>query len=317
MKKSFIIGLFLLGFSNAFGAVAVIHKVYVNRLEASAKIAPNHLVFEGDFFVAKFQGGNVCYLQILKIKNNYALLDLRICSMKNYIQIGQKLGDSGNRDSDIDFAPIIQESKITLSEKEDFWGGKIPDKEVFGFSLFLLYSFAENIEFTGTAPMANSDTKNYVQGTSSATGAAGIGFDYLYSKEMHFGWNFNGSLEFPRNFNYLKADTIGEDFSGSVPNSQLWLGSLALNLNFTLPKTYIPYAGINLSLPIVSGGDLKVSSQIGVQAGISKLFGKNLIIDVEYRWMNFRGGIQIPNEVVQFSSAQFYGFLFRVKYLFN
>lgn len=315
--KNALIFILLFGFMKAWGASAIINKIYQDRMEAQAVVLKNKNSIPGDFYVAKFQGGNVCYLEILKVNNNLVLLDLRLCSMKNYLEIAQKLGDSANGDSDVDLVPISQPSEIRLSEKDDYWKDPIPDKIVKGFSLLLQYSFADDINFTGTTPNTASGAKNYVQGSSTAEGAPGIGIDYLYSRENHFGWNFNGSLEFPRNFNYLTASSIGVDFTGSVPNSQVWLGILGLNLNFTFPKTYIPYIGINFSLPIVSGGDLQLSSQIGVQAGLSKLFGNHLIIDVEYRWLNFRGGVQTPNEVVQFTTAQFYGFLLRLKYLFN
>jgi opacity protein-like surface antigen len=316
MKKTLLL-IFLFGFKEAWGASAIINKIYQDRIAAQAVVLKNKISLPGDFYVAKFQGGNVCYLEILKVRNNLVLLDLRLCSMKNYLDIAQKLGDSANGDPDVDIVSIAQPSEIRLSEMEDFWKDPIPDKIVRGFSLLLQYSFADSIDFTGTTPNSATGAKNAVYGSSSAQGAPGLGIDYLYSRENHFGWNFNGSLEFPRNFNYLSANTIGEDFNGSIPDSRLWLGILALNLNFTFPKTYIPYVGINFSLPIVTGGDLKLSSQIGFQAGLSKLFGKNLIIDVEYRWLNFQGGIQIPGQVIQFTSADFFGFLLRAKYLFN
>ncbi len=316
MKVFFLLSFFF-NIRQAFPASAIIKKIYADRLEASAVVLQNKKSIPGDFYVAKFQGGNVCYLEILKVRSNLVLLDLRLCSMKNYLDIAQKLGDSANGDLDVDIVSIVEPSEARLSEMEDFWKDPIPDKIVRGFSFLLEYSFADNINFVGTTPNDTTGAKNAIYGSTNSQGALGLGIDYLYSRENHFGWNFNGSLEFPRNFNYLSANTIGEDFNGSIPESKLWLGVLALNLNFTFPKTYIPYVGINFSLPMVTGGDLKLSSQIGFQAGLSKLFGKNLIIDVEYRWLNFRGGIQIPGEFVQFTSAEFFGFLLRAKYLFN
>lgn len=316
MKYALLL-ILLFSFKEAFGASAIIYKIYQGRKAASAMVMENKASIPGDFYVAKFQGGNVCYLEILKVRSSYVLLDLSLCSMKNYLVVAQKLGDSANGDLDVDIVSTVEPSEVRLSEMEDFWKDPIPDKIVRGFSFLLGYSFADNLNFVGTTPNDATGAKNAVYGTTNSQGALGLGIDYLYSRENHFGWNFNGSLEFPRNFNYLSANTIGEDFYGSIPESKLWLGALALNLNFTFPKTYIPYVGINFSLPIVTGGDLKLSSQIGLQAGLSKLFGKNLIIDVEYRWLNFRGGIQIPGDVVQFTSADFYGFLLRAKYLFN
>ena len=316
MKNALLL-IFLFGFSEAFGASAIINKIYQDRMAAQAVVLRNKISLPGDFYVAKFRGGNVCYLEILKVRDNLVLLDLRLCSMKNYLEIAQKLGDSANGDSDVDIVSTAEPSEVKLSEMENFWKDPIPDKIMRGFSLLLQYSFAENIDFTGTTPNTATGAKNAIYGTTSSQGAPGLGIDYLYSRENHIGWNFNGSLEFPRNFDYLTANTIGQNFNGSIPDSKLWLGILALNLNFTFPKTYIPYVGINFSLPVVTGGDLKLSSQIGVQAGLSKLFGKNLIIDVEYRWLNFRGGLQVPGEVIQFTSANFFGFLLRAKYLFN
>jgi opacity protein-like surface antigen len=307
---------FFIFLNEAFGASAAINKIYNGREQASAVIIDKTFALVGYFFTAKFENGNVCQLEILEVVGDFALLDIRLCSMKDYLKIRQKLGSPLKKYLDIDVVSIAE--KDYTSPKESFWKKEIiPDKEFKGPSIFLGYNFADSIHFLGMSPSDVTGAMNSYEGEIVANGAALFGIDYLEAQENHFGWNFNGSLEFPRNFDYISANAIGFAYDGPVPTTTLWLGAFSLNINYTFRNAYIPYLGLNVSLPIVDGGNLKISAQLGLQAGLSKIFMNNWIVDLEYRWINFRGGEQLSNQVVQFTRADFMGFLLRLKYLFD
>ena len=317
MKYFFIFFLFI-NLAEVFAASAVINKIYNKRYEASVIILDNTFAIPGYFFTAKFQNGNVCNLEILELSGIFALVNLRLCSMKEYLRVKQKLGSPLKPDTDVDIVSVENKDEGYTAVKETFWTFEIiPDKEIRQASIFLGYSAANSIQFKGMGPSNEQGVHNSYDGDILAEGAAMFGIDYLDSKENSFGWNFNGSLEGPRSFDYVSASSIGFFYNGTVKNSSLWLGVLALNLNFTFRPQIIPYLGINVALPIVNGGDLKLSAQFGLQGGVSKVFGDRWIADLEFRYINFRGGEQLSNEVVQFTQATFLGFLVRLKYLFK
>jgi opacity protein-like surface antigen len=316
--KFIIIFFLFINLSKVFAASAVINKIYNKRYEASVIILDKTFAIPGYFFTAKFQNGNVCNLEILELSGIFALVDLRLCSMKEYLRVKQKLGSPLKADSDVDIVSVEKKDEGYTAVKDTFWFFEtIPDKEIKQASIFLGYSFADSIQFKAMGPSNAAGVHNSYDGESVAEGAVMFGIDYLASKENNFGWNFNGSLEGPRNFDYVTAFGIGFNYAGPVQNSTLWLGMLALNLNFTFRPGIIPYLGINVALPVVNGGDLKLSAQFGLQGGISKTIGDRWIADLEYRFINFRGGEQLSNEVVQFTQATFLGFLVRLKYLFK
>jgi len=316
--KYFFTFFILVNLSEVFAAAGIINKIYTDRVEASALIVDKTYALKGYFFTAKFQNGNVCNLEILDIVGDLALLDLRLCSMRDYLKFKQKLGSPLKNYPDVDIAAEESKSEEYTAEKDSFWiRGIISQKEIKGVSIFLGYSFANSIHSLGLWPSQTPDVKDSAEGNINAEGAAVIGMEYLSAKENSFGWSFNGSLEFPRDFDSISAQALNFSYNGPGPNTTLWLGTLALNLNFTLPKSFIPYLGMNISLPIVSGGNLKLSSQFGLQAGLSKVFMDHWMVDLEYRFLNFRGGLELSDKVVEFTSAEFFGFFIRLKYLFN
>ncbi len=320
VKNMKIIFYFFLIFNleNAVAASAQIFKFFKGGNEASVIILGGGKSIPGDFYIAKFNSGNKCYLEILKIVQNQALVDIRLCSQKQFLQQNQKLGNSNGLDDDVDVVPTDSLPNITLWDKDDFWEEKIERTFKFsGLAISLGYSLANTIDFSGTIPSPSTNSKTTLTGNFYSNGAPSISAEYLYSKTWNFGWNLQGNFQFGRNFDSADIYAVGPDFHGSIPNTRMFLAVIGINLNFTFPGDIIPYLGINTSLPVVSGGDISLSSQFGLQAGISKIVKERWVLDLQYQWVNFRGGAEIPNNVVQFTSAKFLGFLLEVKYLFN
>jgi opacity protein-like surface antigen len=316
--KNFFLLLLLLGFQEALGASAVIYKIFKGKQQGSVKIKLSGKTFPGDFYLAKFKGGNTCHLEILQIAGDQALLDLRICYLKNYLRPGYKLGDSLGKDADIDIIPIDTFPEFTPTEKDTFWIEAKKEPPFFsGINLSLGYSFTNTIDFIGNIPNPNTGAKSTIEGSFPSSGAPTIGVEYLNFKQGKFGYSLGADLQFLRNFDYASMYTIGNSYQGSMEDSKMWLGVIYLNLNFTLPHEFITYIGMNTSLPFNYGGDLQLGSQFGFQVGLSKVIKDKWIADLQYQWVNFRGGAEIPDNVVQFSSVKFNGFLLKIKYLFK
>ena len=322
MKLMALIFLTLIYSSILFGKSAVINKIYVDRNEAQAEFLADYLAFPKQHLIARFANGENCYLEIKRVYKRHALLDLRYCNYRFFIKTGQTLSRWEEIEEDVDLVSISKAPDDKLFIKEDYWFDAVEDiekrereeklKVSQGIALSVLWSFANEITTSGTLAGGNTfDT------TENTTGAFGLGVEYFYSKQGAVGWNAGWIWEMKRTFTDTTVNFNGSISTLPLDDETLWLNVLFANINFTIPWKVYLYGGINLSIPIENGNGIKTNPFLGGQIGFGKIITDIVIIDLNYRFINFKGAGEYSSIISEWESAAFDGVVFSVKYLFD
>jgi len=304
------------------GKSAVIKKIYTNRDEASAEFLADYNVYPKQHLIARFENGQNCYLQIKWVHKRLALLDLRYCIYRHFIKVGQTLSRWEEIEDDVDFVSVSSPSKDELSKKEKFWFDPVEEVEKKereekltlsqGLALSIFWSFANQIDTSGTFELGGN-----MQSQENTSGAFGMGVEYFYSKQGSIGWNAGWSFEIKRNFVDRTVNYNGNISNQNLDDETLWLNMLYANINFTTFWKLYLYAGINLSLPIENGQKLNTNPALGGQIGLGKIINGKIIVDLNYRWVNFKGAGKYLQGMAIWDSANFNGVVLSVKYLFD
>ncbi|RLA63075.1 MAG: hypothetical protein DRQ88_07460 [Epsilonproteobacteria bacterium] len=322
MKLTFFYILALLYSPIIWGKSAVIKKIYTDRDEASAELLADYIAYPKQHLIARFDNGKNCYLQIKRVHKRLALLDLRYCIYRHFIKVEQSLSRWEEIEDNVDFVSLSSLSVDKISVKENFWFDPIEEVEKRereeklklsqGLALSMLWSFANQLNTSGTFEFGGN-----MQAEEYTTGAFGLGVEYFYSKQGTIGWSGGWSFEIQRSFKYRTINFNGNISDQSLEGETLWLNMLYANINFTTFWKIYLYAGVNLSLPIESGQKLNTNPALGGQLGLGKIISGKVIVDFNYRWVNFSGAGEYLQGISKWESAGLNGIVLAVKYLFN
>jgi len=322
MKLSTFYILALLYAPVIFAKSAIIKRIYTDRDEASAEFLADYIAYPKQHLVARFENGKNCYLQIKRIHKRLALLDLRYCIYRDFIKIGQSLSRWEEIENDVDFVSVSKAPGDAISLKEDFWFDPVEELEKRekeeklnvsqGLALSILWSFANAIDTTGTL-----ETGGRMETQENTTGMFGLGVEYFYSNQGTVGWSGGWTFEIIRHFSDRTVNYNGSISTQPLDDETLWLNTLFANINFTTVWKLYVYAGLNLSLPIENGQKLNTNPFLGGQVGIGKIIIRRIIVDINYRWINFTGASDYDQGISKWESAAFNGAVISLKYLFD
>lgn len=186
--------------------------------------------------------------------------------------------------------------------------GKSQNKMGTRFGIGAFFSLADQINF-------DADT-NFGSGSGNFATSSSFGLGLYFHKFNPGNIGFSGGLtyEFSRNIDSATA-AGGTQYYSQKPT--LTFTVLSANANYSLDNGAYFYLGVNQPFAKLEKGSANISEKIGYQFGAGYFISRDFTIDVQMRYLRFKGDYDDGTIIGTITDGKFDGLVLSASYFFK